>query len=125
MNPRLGPHAPAHYEIRFVGHLDEHWSTWFDGLAVIHEDDGTTTLRGAVPDQAGLHGLLAKVRDLGATLISVMPAGAGHGEGPPAPLHMNAPTTCRESRPELAGLAGAPGTPDRCGRGCSGGTGSP
>ena len=59
------------YELRIEGHLDEHWSTWFDGLTLIHEDDGTTTLRGAVTDQAELHGLLAKVRDLGATLISV------------------------------------------------------
>lgn len=80
MNPRPGPHAPAHYEIRFVGHLDEHWSTWFDGLAVIHEDDGTTILRGAVRDQAQLHGLLVKVRDLGVTLTSVMSAAARHGD---------------------------------------------
>lgn len=74
MTPHPGSHAPAHYEIRLLGHLDEHWSTWFDGLAVIHADDGTTTLRGAVTDQAELHGLLAKVRDVGATLISVTPA---------------------------------------------------
>jgi RimJ/RimL family protein N-acetyltransferase len=53
------------------GHLDAHWSTWFGGLTVIHEGDSTTTLRGPVTDQAELHGLLAKVRDLGATLISV------------------------------------------------------
>ncbi|MGZ5399012.1 MAG: hypothetical protein ACXWDM_03290 [Nocardioides sp.] len=61
------------YEVRLAGHLDGHWSTWFDGLALIQEDDGTTTLRGTVADQAELHGLLAKVRDLGATLISVTP----------------------------------------------------
>lgn len=61
------------YEVRLGGHLDDHWSTWFGGLTLIHEDDGTTTLRGAVADQAELHGLLAKVRDLGATLISVTP----------------------------------------------------
>jgi hypothetical protein len=59
------------YEFRIAGHLDDHWSTWFDGMTVIHEDDGTTMLRGTVTDQAELHGLLAKVRDLGATLISV------------------------------------------------------
>ena len=64
------------YEVRLAGHLDEHWSTWFGGLTLIHEDDGTTTLRGAVADQAELHGLLAKVRDLGATLISVTPTEA-------------------------------------------------
>ena len=71
MNRRLGPHAPAHYELRVEGHLDEYWSTWFGGLALIREDDGTTTLRGLVADQAALHGLIAKVRDVGATLISV------------------------------------------------------
>ena len=66
-----GPHAPAHYELRVEGHLDEHWSTWFGGMALSHEDDGTTTIRGLVTDQAALHGLLAQVRDIGATLISV------------------------------------------------------
>ena len=76
MNPRPGPDTSAHYEIRVAGHLDEHWSPWFDGLAITHEGDGTTTLRGAVRDQSELHGLLAKVRDLGATLISVRPTGA-------------------------------------------------
>ncbi len=81
MNPRPGPHAPAHYEIRVAGHLDQRWSTWFDGLAIIHEDDGTTTLRGAVTDQAELHGLLAKVRDLGAVLISLTPNNADHNGG--------------------------------------------
>lgn len=69
MNRR--PHAPADYELRVEGHLDENWSTWFDGMAVTREDDGTTTLRGLVADQAALHGLLTKVRDLAVTLISV------------------------------------------------------
>ena len=72
-----GPDAPAHYELRVEGHLDQHWSAWFGGLTLTHEDDGTTTLRGLVTDQAELHGLLAKVRDLGATLISVTPDGTG------------------------------------------------
>ncbi len=71
MNRRLGPQAPTHYELQVEGHLDDYWSTWFGGMALIREDDGTTTLRGLVTDQAALHGLLAKVRDLGATLISV------------------------------------------------------
>jgi hypothetical protein len=71
MTQRTGPDATADYELRIQGHLDEHWSAWFDGLTLIREDDGTTTLRGAVTDQAELHGLLAKVRDLGAILISV------------------------------------------------------
>jgi hypothetical protein len=68
---RRRPDAPVHYELRVQGHLDEHWSTWFDGMALVREDDGTTTLHGVVVDQAALHGLLAKVRDLGTTLISV------------------------------------------------------
>ena len=63
--------SPAHYEVRLEGHLDEHWSTWFDGMAVTRADDGTTTLRGLLVDQAALHGLLAKVRDIGASLMSV------------------------------------------------------
>jgi hypothetical protein len=71
MNQRPGPYVPAYYELRIEGHLDEHWSAWFGRLTVIPEDDGTTTLRGMVTDQAELHGLLAKVRDIGTTLISV------------------------------------------------------
>lgn len=71
MSPRRGAHAPAHYELRVEGHLDDHWSTWFAGMALTREDDGTTTLCGLVTDQAELHGLLAKVRDLGATLLTV------------------------------------------------------
>ena len=70
MNTRPAPHPTGDYELRVDGHLDEHWSTWF-GLTLTHDDDGTTTLRGPVTDQAELHGLLAKVRDLGATLLSV------------------------------------------------------
>ena len=71
MNKRPGPYAPAHYELRIYGHLDEHWSAWFCGLTLIREDDGNTTLRGPVIDQAELHGLLTKLRDLGITLISL------------------------------------------------------
>lgn len=59
------------YELRVAGLLDRHWSSWFGGLEITHEEDGTTTLRGVVADQTELHGLLAKVRDLGAPLISV------------------------------------------------------
>jgi hypothetical protein len=71
MRSRTRPHAATHYELRVEGHLDEHWSAWFGGMTLILEDDGTTTLRGAVTDQAELYGLLAKVRDLGAPLLSV------------------------------------------------------
>lgn len=82
MNRRLGPHEPAHYELRVEGHLDEYWSTWFGGMALIREDDGTTTLRGSVADQAALHGLLTKVRDIGATLISVTTTDLRRGPAP-------------------------------------------
>jgi hypothetical protein len=81
MSPRPRPSDPAHYELRVEGYLDEHWSSWFGGLTLSHEDDATTTLRGVVADQAELHGLLAKVRDLGATLISVKTTGASDDAG--------------------------------------------
>ncbi len=63
--------GPACYELRVDGHLDDHWSAWFGDLALTRESDGTTSLSGPVSDQAELHGLLMKVRDLGLTLISV------------------------------------------------------
>ena len=63
--------GPASYRLRVAGHLDHHWSPWFGDLTLTHEDDGTTSLSGFVSDQAELHGLLMKVRDLGITLISV------------------------------------------------------
>jgi hypothetical protein len=62
---------PAVYQLRVAGRLDQHWSLWFGGLTLTHEDDGNTSLTGAVTDQAELHGLLTKIRDLGVTLISV------------------------------------------------------
>jgi hypothetical protein len=60
------------YDIRVQGHLDAHWSDWFDAVLMTHHADGTTTMRCTVQDQPELHALLAKVRDLGATLVSVM-----------------------------------------------------
>jgi hypothetical protein len=62
---------PVGYRLRVDGHLDHHWSPWFGDLTLTHHDDGTTSLSGAVADQAELHGLLSKIRDLGVTLISV------------------------------------------------------
>jgi len=62
---------PGGYRLRVDGHLDDHWSPWFGDLTLTQEDDGTTSLSGAVADQAELHGLLTKIRDLGVTLISV------------------------------------------------------
>ena len=60
------------YEIRVKGHLDDRWIEWFDGLSFTHDGDGTTILRGPVVDQAALHGVLRKVRDLALTLVSVI-----------------------------------------------------
>ncbi|TFC29705.1 hypothetical protein E3O55_09070 [Cryobacterium sp. MDB1-18-2] len=59
------------YEIRLQGQLDAGWTDWFDGFRLKEENDGTTTLTGPVVDQSALHGLLRRVGDLGATLISV------------------------------------------------------
>jgi len=64
-------HEAELYEIRLKGHLDARWSGWFDGLSISRESDGTTIVHGFVADQAALHGLLAKVRDLGLPLVSV------------------------------------------------------
>ena len=59
------------YEIKLKGHLNESWADWFDGMAFTHESDGTTMLTGAIFDQAALHGLLKKIRDLGMPLLAV------------------------------------------------------
>jgi hypothetical protein len=63
---------PGLYEIRIKGHLDDRWATWFVGLTLTREDNGETLLSGPVVDQAALHGLLRKVRDLGMPLLSVI-----------------------------------------------------
>lgn len=59
------------YEVRVSGHLDDRWSAWFAGLTIARLDDGTSTLTGSVVDQAQLHGILARLRDIGATLLSL------------------------------------------------------
>jgi hypothetical protein len=64
-------HRPGRYEIRLKGHLDTRWAAWFDGLTLSPDSDGTTIIHGPVADQAALHGLLQKVRDLGLPLVSV------------------------------------------------------
>jgi hypothetical protein len=73
---------PGRYEIRVKGHLDTRWAAWFDGMTLTHGSDGTTSIHGSVADQAALHGLLQKIRDLGLPLISVNHVAPGH---PPAP----------------------------------------
>jgi hypothetical protein len=59
------------YQIRVAGHLDDRWSTWFGEFTIDRCDDGTCTLTGQVTDQAQLHGILARLRDIGATLLSL------------------------------------------------------
>jgi len=61
------------YEIRIKSHLGRQWTDWFDGLAITLDDSGDTLLTGQIVDQAALHGLLRKVRDLGMPLVSVTP----------------------------------------------------
>jgi hypothetical protein len=74
---------PGRYEIRLKGHLDTRWAAWFDGLTLTRGSDGTTIIHGPVADQAALHGLLQKTRDLGLPLISVTYVEPGH---PPMPI---------------------------------------
>jgi hypothetical protein len=62
---------PTTYEIRMAGHLSPQWADWFEGLTLTLEEDGNTLLSGSVADQAALHGLLKKVRDLGLPLLSI------------------------------------------------------
>jgi hypothetical protein len=64
-------HDSGRYEIRLEGHLDCRWAAWFDGMSLINENDGTAVIRGPVVDQAALHGLLQKLRDLNLPLVSV------------------------------------------------------
>jgi hypothetical protein len=64
-------HASDAYEIRIHGHLNDGWVDWFYGLTITHESDGTTTLRGSLPDQTVLHSTLERIRDMNLKLISV------------------------------------------------------
>lgn len=68
-----GPSMPGHYEIRLRGELDERRTSWFDGLTLRREGDGNTVVVGLFADQAAIHGVLQRVRDLGLQLISVTP----------------------------------------------------
>jgi len=70
-NPKMETGQPAVYQIRLKGHLGHEWTDWFEGLTITMEDNGFTLLTGPVIDQAALHGLLKKVRDLGMDLISI------------------------------------------------------
>jgi len=71
---------PGLYEIRLKGHLDDRWAGWFEGLTIARVDNDDTLLTGPVVDQAALHGLLKKVRDLGLPLVSVSPVEPGQAD---------------------------------------------
>jgi len=71
LNPESDPNQPPVYQIRIKGHLDRKWKDWFEGMSITLEDSGETLISGSVVDQAELHGLVKKVRDLGLPLISV------------------------------------------------------
>jgi hypothetical protein len=71
-NPKTDPGEPMVYQIRIKGHLGPQWTDWFGGLTITLEDNGDTLLTGPVVDQAALHGLLKRVRDLGLPLISAI-----------------------------------------------------
>ena len=71
LNQVIQPSQPVVYQIRIKGHLDHQWTDWFDGLTITLEENGDTLLTGPVVDQAALHGLLRKVRDLGMPLLLV------------------------------------------------------
>ncbi len=72
LNSKTDPGLPTAYQIRIKGHLGRQWTDWFEGLTITLEDNGDTLITGPVVDQAALHGLLKKVRDLGTPLLSVI-----------------------------------------------------
>jgi hypothetical protein len=80
INSEIDPSQPMIYQIRIKGQLGRHWTDWFGGLTITLEDNGETLLTGPVVDQAALHGLLRKVRDLGVPLLSVSRVKPGQAE---------------------------------------------
>ena len=81
LNPSADPDQPMIYQIRLKGHLGQQWAASFEGLTLTLEEDGDTLLTGPVTDQAALHGLLRKVRDLGLSLLSVNRVEPGQANG--------------------------------------------
>jgi hypothetical protein len=84
-NPKMEPGQPRVYQIRIKGHLNPQWTDWFEGLTITLENNGDTLLTGLIVDQAALHGVLKRVRDLGLPLISVCPKEPGD-INPPSPI---------------------------------------
>ena len=79
-NSTTDPRQPMVYQIRIQGHLGSEWTDWFEGLTITLEDNGETLVTGPVVDQAALHGLLRKVRDLGMPLLAVNRAYPGQAD---------------------------------------------
>jgi hypothetical protein len=82
-HPKPGLGGTSGYEIRMKGHISDRWLEWFEGVTLIHGEDGTTVIRCPDLDQAALHGLLVKVRDLGLPLVSVTPTPSSQAERNP------------------------------------------
>ena len=80
LEPKTNSDQPMVYQIRIKGFLSREWTDWFEGLTITLEDNGDTLLTGPVIDQAALHGLLKKVRDLGMPLVSVCPVESGQAD---------------------------------------------
>jgi hypothetical protein len=81
-NHKPEPNHPSIYQIRLEGHLSEQWIAWFEDMTITLKDDGHTLLTGPVVDQSALYGLLRKVRDLGAPLLSVTRLAPGQADVP-------------------------------------------
>jgi hypothetical protein len=86
--PGTEPDQPIVYRIRIKGHLGPRWNDWFDYMTITPEPNGETILTGLIVDQAALHGVLTKIRDLGLPLLSVMEIESAQAGG----LHGNAST---------------------------------
>ena len=79
--PHSGDETDIHYEIKVKACLEEHWADWLGGLSITHDAHGNSLLTGVIPDQAALHGILAQIRDLGLTLISLTPQSVEEKKG--------------------------------------------